>query len=287
MHCSDARRTGTTNRLGALYPSFVTWASAATTVFSTSAAKTGGVRNIRYVTDASCGLVITPVEVSAAGLVDFGTFIMELQSQGFTRSDRKYLAWTDANAYCGIGEVYGDDSPSTTPGLPSSNANNANPLVPGMFARVDNGCWGLANSVEAHEVVHTLGGVQASAPNATQGMHCTDESDRMCYLDGTPPGAVSQRCSGLNDENRLDCNDDDYFHTAPSAGSYLATRWNVANSAFLTDANTPPSSPVVVAIAGEADTQRVMGEIAAALNGSVIPINGAPTTVLVFNIPTS
>lgn len=282
-----AYRAGTPNRLTALYSNFATWTAGANTVFKASAAKTGGTRQIRLVTDPSCALVITPVQVSTAAMNDFGTFVSELQVQGIDRTDRKYLVYADANAYCGIGEVYDDDAQATAPGLVSSNANNANPLVPGTFARVDNGCWGMTNSVEAHELVHVMGGVQPSASNATEGFHCTDDSDRLCYLDGTPPGSLFQRCTGANDENRLDCNNDDYYSTSPIPGSYLATHWNVATSAFL--AATDPPVPIVgtggpkqfTALVGygSGTTQHVMNALAGESNGiSYRPIQSSAAT---------
>jgi hypothetical protein len=143
----------------------------------------------------------------------------------------------DANVYCGIAQVYLDDSPG--PG----NSSNGHPGVAGEVARVDKGCWGLANLTEAHELTHVLGGVQTSAPNGTAYNHCTDESDRLCYNDGTASTFVA--CPDTSHENRLDCNHDDYYSTAPPAGSYLATHWNVANSAFLTSSggSAPPPPP--------------------------------------------
>ncbi|HMN30845.1 MAG TPA: Ig-like domain-containing protein, partial [Caldilineaceae bacterium] len=54
-------------------------------------------------------------------------------------------------------------------------------------------------------------------------------------------------CAIMHDR-LLDCNHDDYFHTNPPADSYLATNWNVANSAFLFIPNQPPS--IAIATSG-------------------------------------
>jgi len=216
--------------------SFAQWAGAADGVFDASAAETGGMSHLRFVTDSSCNPVIDDVTISAAAANDFGTMINELQKKGYTATDRKFLVWVDANQYCGIAQVYYDDSPG------QNNASNGNSGIQGEFARVDNGCWGLAGqSVEAHELMHTLGGVQTSAPHATRFNHCWDRSDRMCYDDGS--GSVMRQICPTSHENVFDCNHDDYFYAGtPPAGNYLATHWNTANSVFLA-ASDGSSSP--------------------------------------------
>ncbi len=242
------RVSGSADKSATYYPSFVTWAANADAAFRDSAAKTGGVRHIRYLTDSSCNLSVSAVQVSVSGIRSLSGMISELKAKGFNRSDRKYLAWVDTASagYCGIAEIYIDDKGITTPGLSTSNYSNGHPSVKGTFGRVDTTCWGLANSVEAHELVHMLGGVQTSAPRATAGYHCRDESDRMCYVDGA--GVVMSQLCAVADERLLDCNNDDYFNTNPVAGSYLATRWNVADNAFLAphhpgSAPSPPPPP--------------------------------------------
>jgi hypothetical protein len=86
--------------------------------------------------------------------------------------------------------------------------------------------------VAAHELGHNLGAVNNSAPNSSNAGHCVDEYDVMCYrdADGTRLRTV---CPDRAHDQRLDCEHDDYYHTDPSPGSYLATHWNVADSQFL------------------------------------------------------
>ena len=234
-----ARGTSRTDRFATDEASFRAWAARMNQVVRDSAAQTGGVRHIRFVTDAACNPVIDRVALSSSAMSSFSSMVSELHNRGYNRTDRKYLVWADNNTYCGISELYVDDSADTTPGR---NYNNGNPWVQGAIGRVDNGCWGLSNLVEAHELLHLLGGVQPTAPNGTPGYHCRDESDRLCYADGSGGGNVRQVCPSWH-EALYDCNHDDYFSTAPFPGSYLSTHWNTASSAFLSA--QAPAGPVV------------------------------------------
>jgi hypothetical protein len=239
-----ANISGRTDRYETYAASFQTWAASMDAVFERSAAETGGSRRIKFVHDAACTPIVARTTLSTTAANAFGTTVDELVAKGFSRNDRKYMVWVDANVYCGIGEIYSDDRAG------QENYNNTYSLI----SRVDNGCWGVVGqSVEAHELMHNLGGVQDSAPNATAYSHCTDESDRMCYADGSGQPMV-KKCESSH-ENTFDCNHDDYFSTAAPAGSYLATHWNVANSAWLSTgvaAATVPLAPTgVTAVPGE------------------------------------
>jgi hypothetical protein len=207
------------DRYATLLPSFLQWAGVADSVFANSAAETGGVRHVRFLSDASCTVQVDDVTVSATGDDDLSSTISELQSLGYNRTDRKYLIWVDANLYCGIGTIKGDDTPG------QSNANNVGP----SYGRTDSGCWG--GYTEAHELMHNLGGVQLSAPHSSGGWHCTDEYDRMCYRDSSSI-TMTYPCAAAG-ENLFDCNHDDYFSTAPDPTSYLGLHWDAASSSFL------------------------------------------------------
>jgi hypothetical protein len=146
----------------------------------------------------------------------------------------------DANLICGQAQIRDDDSDSP------ANRNNGHPGVAGMVARVDNGCWGRLGdreSIEAHELVHTFGGIQQSAPHSSGGWHCVDEADTMCYSDSPLFPTMLSLCSPVY-EVLLDCNGDDYFNAAEAPPGYTGSHWNVADSSFLAEGGPPAPPPI-------------------------------------------
>jgi hypothetical protein len=235
---------GGADNYGEIAPYIRRWAGVVDTVFNDSAALTGGVRHVRYVTGPDCILDVAKVALSESGVGSLAGTAADLASQGFDRSDRRYLVWVDEYRFCGLATVQPDDRPT------ADNANNGG-SQPGFVGRIDRGCWGgIEPSIEAHELVHLLGGVQPTAPNADDNFHCTDEADVMCYDDdGVLDGQVwahgelvpLRSVCPTDHERLLDCGSDDYFSTAPAADSYLDDHWNVADSSFL-DAAGPAST---------------------------------------------
>lgn len=221
---------GRTNRYADLKSTFQLWAAGTDDVVNRSAALTGGVRHIRYVTEAGgsgCVATVLNVTVPAGSMASFGATVAAVQALGYTAAGRKYLMWTDATVLCGVASMYTNDT---------SGQNNPNNGAYPQYARIDAGCWGHGNgtsshSVEAHELLHTLGGVQSTAPHGTRAGHCWDEYDSMCYADGG--GFAMQQVCPPEREFFFDCNSDDYFSTYPDPGGYLDTHWNSASSRFL------------------------------------------------------
>lgn len=222
VHASDV-----TDRYNTYLNSLQSWVAQVDSIYNESAAETGGTRNVRFVHDSNCVPVILDVQVSSAGDDNFDNTISELRALGYNRTDRKYMLFVDANVYCGIGTVTGDDE--------HGNANQANSGP--SYGRTDNGCW--TGSTAAHEHMHNLGGVQRSAPHSTylqnpnsgNTWHCSDEWDDMCYADA--PNVVMSYPCAASEASLFDCNHDDYYNTNPADGSYLATHWNAADSQFL------------------------------------------------------
>jgi hypothetical protein len=216
---------GSTSRYQQYLETFRTLAEGVDVIFNESARETGGERHVRYVTEnvnGACRPVVRDVQIadSALNANDWAPLLNAVRAAGYTRTDRKYLQFVDADVYCGIGGFAGDTRKT------DANRSNSGP----EYARADNGCWSAG--VAAHELGHTLGAVNNNAPNGSGAAHCVDEWDVMCYKDG-PNVVIRTSCPDRAHDQRLDCNHDDYYHTNPAAGSYLANNFNVADNLFL------------------------------------------------------
>jgi hypothetical protein len=219
VHASDV-----SNRYAQLVPALRGWVGDADQIFEASAARTGGTRNLRFAHDSGCQPDVVDVPVPATGDDYFGATIREVIAQGHNRTDRIYAMFVDTTSagICGIATMSNDDQAG------DANGHNDGPA----YARVDANCW--SGWVVAHELMHTLGGVQRSAPHASGAGHCIDEYDVMCYQDSASAPPIQMNCPDPSwNSTRFDCGHDDYFNTNPAPGSYLATHWNPANNLFL------------------------------------------------------
>ncbi len=155
-------------------------------------------------------------------LANFYTIRNDLQNLGFNSPLYKYWVFYDDRGACkctGMANIYKDDA------LSPLNMNNGNPVAAPMFA-VNFGYYSIP--VMLHELLHTMGGVQDSAPHTTEATHCTDGRDIMCRRDQGRLGQLytHKACHQVV----LDCNKDDYFNLQPEPGSYLANNWNIGST---------------------------------------------------------
>lgn len=223
-----AHLDGTQNRVAELRDGMRADLARTDDTINASAARTGGVRHLRLDTGVDCVLRITPV--TFPGRLDPIQTTRHLVTTGQLVGDEKAIVFTDWTpdpaGICGWSEIYADDQA----GVRNRNNYGSSSAVTFIVC--------LNQGTTGHEVMHTLGGVQNSAPHATGGFHCTDEYDRMCYADRA--GATMTYPCGSRDGNHLfDCNADDFFSISPPSGSYLATHWNVANSDYWERADPP------------------------------------------------
>lgn len=214
-------KSGSMNRLKEVRSSLVSIAKRTNAVIYNSSQASGNkAQHIRYLTSSDCKLRIAAVAVTG-DLNSTSNLKSQLQAKGYNSTNRKYLISVDGGSACGVGERYADDRASTT------NYNNSGP----MYAYSWKPCW---NYAEPHELGHTLGAVQRSAPRSTGGGHCHDEKDVMCYNDGTADsGKLSNVCTSNTKHWMMDCNFNDYYDRGATSG-YIANYWNTANNGFLT-----------------------------------------------------
>ncbi|HEY1012978.1 MAG TPA: RICIN domain-containing protein [Herpetosiphonaceae bacterium] len=154
-----------------------------------------------------------PLSISSAQH-DIAAITNDLKAKGYNSTLEKYWIMYEQPA-CGGGVAWAesDDRPVV------DNGANRGPSY-GIS-------WGFCGfDTLMHEAGHTLGAVMNSAPNTTGGFHCIDGNDIMCYNDGGPRGGLYNP-NVCSDYQHWDCNNNDYFHPNPPAGSYLATHWNL------------------------------------------------------------
>jgi hypothetical protein len=209
-------------------------ALAADALFDLSAHKTGGHRHIKFVLDQAGQIDVMAVELPPAGTIP-QTMAQTMKALGYADPNRKYVLFVEAEhlGSCGYATHYVDSRPGP---------ENLNNVLTG-HAVMGFGCWNVHTM--AHEVVHLLGGVQPNAPHGTWGRHCTDEHDIMCFSDPPFYPRVTYPCP-MGEGSLLDCGNDDYYHTDPEPGTYLASRWNVANSEYLSSDEMQTYLPMVM-----------------------------------------
>lgn len=233
-----AVEAGRTDRYARLLTSIRSWVADVDDTFAASSARTGGGLRVRWV-HHGCVTDIDHQVLPAGSLGNgFAATVAALRARGYTDPTRKYLVFADDASLCGIGQLYQD----------TAKAGNANDGEYPMFARADSPCWTVErgwHSTAAHELMHMLGGIQDDAPNSTKAGHCNDETDVMCYADHGSDATMRAVCSGV--EELFDCRGDDYFNTAPAAGSYLDRHWNTATSSFLDSVTRLAPAPAVSA----------------------------------------
>jgi hypothetical protein len=214
--------------------------------------QTGGRRALRFDMGTVCGPQYVDIQVVAlqsprsAYLDDFYAVADEVRAA--TGDDTRDLFILADDLTDGTTGVYGTGEVIPTDDRPdAANEHNYGQLTGIMWAPAGTqpDATGWQPTVMLHEISHNLGAVQWSAPHTTHPAndqsgtyaHCWDGQDVMCYADGPAMAHpyVSNVCP-LGDgpiPQTYDCGRDDYFNPDPATGSYLATHWNVYNSAFM------------------------------------------------------
>lgn len=230
------------------------------------------------------------VDCNASGEINIWPFVVAVgnPSQVFARAEEVYGYPSGAesvknlifyngvdsseNPAAGYGQMANDSIKSSSDSANGNRARTSSAVVyrptqaPGVWEY-----W--STHAVLHELFHTMGAVNSNAPFGTDGNHCTDGLDVMCYEDGTGSEPYStSRCSssagyGGAIAAPLDCMYDSYFDAAEESGEWLNTHWNTGGSEnpFLVEAPTPATPEVeTLPASGVTKTDAV-------LNGSIKP----------------
>ena len=217
QHVLYARSAGAANRIDEVRGTLQGVVRRINAVLNADSLASGGpTADYRVLCDGAGEIV---VDGFIAGSSTFSQVVADARRAGFASDTADYLIFYDGvrDGACGTGSYIADES------LSEDNASNTG----GGYALVFRDCW--FTEIPMHEVGHTMGAVQYSAPHSTgTGGHCNQENDVMCYAPdgGDRNQGVAQNCSGLP---RFDCGYDDYFDSAPELGEYLSTHWNLGS----------------------------------------------------------
>jgi len=209
--------------------------------------------------DGSGQPAITALQVPQPTLTSVTTAIQTTAGLGYTTGTDavRYVVFLDAppaqttNPDGSISSTLGVTDPpgyeTDTPGNYAKTASCLSVLYCHTTAAV---IWGQNNwttHVLLHEIGHALGAVQRhDNPTSTDGAHCIDGWDVMCYDDGQAGSELYSetkcpRTLDEEDDEPFDCGYDTYFSTAShSPRNWTDKYWNVGGKEddFLT--YTPP-----------------------------------------------
>ena len=245
-------------------------------------------KTLRLDRGSSCGSAFLDIQTVALGhpvaFYETSSVLADIQSHLPDRRGVNYLVFVDFALpvlSAAAGSWAQDDSPWGT--------NAANMTAHSRYAYLQGGGDDFFGSEQLasqyadqllHEVLHTLGAVQPSAPHFSGGAHCYQLYDVMCYTpkDGTSD-VFLRECElsreAPNPGKPLDCGGDDYFNASPAPGSYLAAHWNLYNSGFLCKlgrCDQAPAAPAarLAVVAGDGQSVTVSAASSSDPDGAVV-----------------
>lgn len=174
-----------------------------------SARRSGGpVADLRMRCDGNGRIHVASLAVPSTNFADVKA---AAAAAGHDANHEKYLIFGDFDPsgrnLAGIADLFLDDRRS------ESNLNNGRRAMYGLVY----GQRYFTGPTALHELAHTMGAVQPSAPGADGQGHCSVGQDHMCYP------ITTNRCGSAV----FDCGNDSYFSTSTRPGQYLHSHWNL------------------------------------------------------------